>query len=282
MVKKIIQAKWTNIVLFEQNEEDFISLTDIARYINSEDPRFVIQNWMRTKFTIEFLWNWEKLNNPDFKRVEFDTFKNEAGSNAFVMTPKKWIENTNAIWIVSKSWRYGWTYAHKDIALEFASWISPEFKLYIIKEFQRLKQEEQEKQRLGWDVKRAIASMNYKIQTDAIQEHLIPTLSEFKQKYAYADEADLINIVVYGQTAKEWRHNNPELAQKWNIRDYSNVIDLVIIANLENINAELIKKWLSKEERFTQLSEIAQSQKKSLRQAYDNNNKLDQLPYDSI
>ena len=273
MKKKVIQVKWTDISLFHQNEQDYISLTDIAKY-KWEKTDIIIQNWMRGRDVIEFLWLWEQLNNDNFKPIEFEGFKNEAGSNAFVMTPKKWIENTNAIWIISKSGRYWWTYAHKDIALEFASWMSPEFKLYIIKEFQRLKKEEQEKQRLGWDVKRTIASMNYKVQTDAIQEHIIPSVEEFRANYVYADEADLINLVVYGKTAKEWRDENPELARKWNMRDYSNVVDLVIIANLESLNAEYIKQWYSKEERFEMLSNIASYQKESLLKKYSNMDSL--------
>ncbi len=190
------------------------------------------------------------------------------------MTPKKWIESTNAIGIFSKSWKYWWTYAHEDIALEFASWISPEFKFYVIKEFKRLKKEEQERLELWWDTKRTIASMNYKIQTDAIQDHLIPTLPEFKKKYIYADEADLINLIIFWKTAKEWRDINPELAKKWNMRDYANIIQLVIIANLESFNADYIKDWLSKEERFDKLSKIAITQKNTLIKQYWKDNKL--------
>ncbi|MDD2516475.1 MAG: KilA-N domain-containing protein [Candidatus Gracilibacteria bacterium] len=271
-MKKTILVQGKEMVLFEQKkEEDYISLTDIAKYKNAEFPADVVKNWLRTRSTIEFIGIWEKINNAHFKLVEFDQFKNNAGSNSFVLSPQKWIEKTNAIGIISKSGRYGGTFAHKDIALEFASWISQEFKLYIIKEFQRLKQKEKQKKLEGWETKRLIASMNYKIQTDAIQEYLIPTLSEFKQKFAYADEADLINIVIFGKTAKMWEDENPELAKKGNMRDYANVIDLVVLANLENFNADFIKQGVTKEERFERLSQIAKTQKQSL--LYINNGK---------
>jgi len=264
MTKQILKVNWNEIVLFQQNEKDFISLTDIAKRKNSEFPADVIKNWLRNKFTLEFIWTWEKINNIDFKLVEFDQFKSEAWSNAFVMTPKKWIESTNAIWIISKSWKYGWTFAHKDIALEFASWISPEFKLYIIKEFQRLKEEEKRRELSGWDIKRSIASVNYKIQTDSIKLNLIPTISEFEQKYAYANEADLINLIIFWKTAKMWEEENPELAKNWNMRDYADVIELIILSNLESFNADYLEQWLTRKERFEKLSKIAQTQKQSL------------------
>lgn len=263
-MKKIIKVNWNEIVLFEQKEEDYISLTDIAKKKNEEFPADVIKNWLKTKNTIEFLWLWERINNENFKLVEFDQFKNEAWSNAFVLSPQKWIETTNAIWIISKSWRYGWTYAHKDIAFEFASWISAEFKYYLIKEFQRLKDEENERKLLWWDIKRNLAKINYRLQTDAIQLHLIPTLSEFKQRFAYSEEADLLNIIVFWKTAKEWELENPELAKTENMRDSASIIDISIISNLESFNSEFIKQWLSKEERFERLSEIAKSQRISM------------------
>ncbi|MDD4151314.1 MAG: KilA-N domain-containing protein [Candidatus Gracilibacteria bacterium] len=263
-MKKIIQVNGKGITLFEQKQEDFISLTDIAKYKNIDFPADVVKNWLRTRNTIEYLGIWEKINNPNFKLVDFDQFRENAGSNSFVMTPTKWIENTKAIGIISKPGKTGGTFAHKDIAFKFASWISPEFELYVIKEFQRLKQEEEQRKIEGWDIKRTIASINYKIQTDAIQKHLIPTLSEFKQKFAYANEADLLNLVIWGKTAKIWENENPELAKNGNMRDYTNVIDLVILANLENFNAEFIKKGLSKEERFEKLLEIAKTQKQAL------------------
>lgn len=258
---KLINVLGTKIVLQEQNDFDFISLTDIAKY-KSDKPDLVIQNWIRTHNTIDYLWKWEVLHNPNFNPFIFEGFKSEAWENAFIMTPKKWIENTKAIWIISKPWRYGWTFAHKDIAFKFASWISVEFELYIIKEFQRLKEEELERKNLGWDVKREIAKINYKIQTDAIKDILIPTLWELKKKFIYADEADLLNILVFWKTAKMWRDENKD--EKWNIRDFANVYELVILSNLENFNAELIRKWLSQEERYEILYEIVQNQRKSL------------------
>lgn len=273
-MKKIIKVNWNEIVLFEQKEEDYISLTDIAKKKNEEFPADVIKNWLKTKNTIEFLWLWERINNENFKLVEFDQFKNEAWSNAFVLSPQKWIETTNAIWIISKSWRYGWTYAHKDIAFEFASWISAEFKYYLIKEFQRLKDEENERKLLWWDIKRNLAKINYRLQTDAIQLHLIPTLSEFKQRFAYSEEADLLNIIVFWKTAKEWELENPELAKTENMRDSASIIDISIISNLESFNSEFIKQWLSKEERFERLSEIAKSQRISMLKVNLENKKL--------
>ena len=210
-------------------KEDYISLTDIAKHKNPDDPRFIIQNWMRTRFTIEFLGIWEHLNNPDFNRVEFEAVKNEAGSNAFVMTPTKWNKLTNAIGIVSKSGRYGGTYAHKDIAFEFASWISAEFKLYLIKEFQRL--QEDEIKQLGWDIRRNLTKINYRIHTDAIKENLIPPeLSKQQVNLVYASEADILNMALFGKTAKQWRDENQ--GEKGNIRDYANVSQLVCLANL--------------------------------------------------
>lgn len=274
-MKKVIKVNWNEIILFEQKEEDYISITDIAKKKNEEFPADVIKNWLKTKNTIEFLWLWERINNENFKLVEFDQFKNEAWSNSFVLSPQKWIETTNAIWIISKSWRYGWTYAHKDIAFEFASWISAEFKYYLIKEFQRLKDEENERRLLWWDIKRNLAKINYRVQTDAIKDYLIPTLPEFKKKYnQYASEADLLNLIVFWKTAKEWGKENPELAKNWNIRDYAWVIDLSILSNLESFNSEYIKQWLTKEERFERLSQITKSQRISMLKVSINNKKL--------
>ncbi len=243
------------------HKEDYISLTDIAKHKNPDDPRFIIQNWMRTRFTIEFLGIWEHLNNPDFNRVEFEAVKNEAGSNAFVMTPTKWHHLTNAIGIVSKSGRYGGTYAHKDIAFEFASWISAEFKLYLIKEFQRLKNEELKQ--LGWDIRRNLTKINYRIHTDAIKEHLIPPeLTKQQINLVYASEADLLNMALFGKTAKQWREQNPK--EKGNIRDFANVSQLVCLANLENLNAHFIQEGRTQAERLQKLNQIAISQMKLL------------------
>jgi hypothetical protein len=242
-------------------KEDFISLTDIAKYKNADDPRFIVQNWMRNRSTVEFLGVWEVINNPDFNRVEFDTVKNEAGSNAFVMTPSKWIGLTGAIGIISKAGRYGGTYAHKDIAFEFASWISVEFKLYLIKEFQRLKESEQKQ--LGWDIKRNLARINYRIHTDAIQQNLIPPeLTPQQVNHVYATEADVLNMALFGMTAKQWRQNHPD--QKGNIRDYANVSQLVCLSNLENLNALFINDGLSQKERLIKLNAIAIGQMKLL------------------
>ena len=218
---------------------------------------------MRNRSTIEFLGLWEKLNNPNFKLVEFDGFRNEAGSNYFVLSPKKWINSTNAAGILSKSGRYGGTYAHQDIAFEFASWISAEFKLYILKEFQRLKREEVEQQKLEWNVSRTLAKVNYLIHTDAIKENLIPAnISKTKDTYIYADEADLLNIALFGKTAKDWREKNPDL--KGNIRDYATLEQLVVLSNMESYNSELIKQQISADERLIKLNKIAIEQMKIL------------------
>ena len=262
MKKKLI-VKNINISFFSQKKEDYISLTDIAKYKNSDDPRFAIQNWMRTHATVEFIGLWEIINNPHFNRLEFDTVKNKAGSNAFVLTPKKWIETTNAIGITSKAGRYGGTYAHKDIAFEFATWISAEFKLYLIKDFQRLKQEENERKQLGWDVKRTLTKTNYKIHTDAIKEYLIPKqISTNQANIVYANEADVLNVALFGKTAKQWRSENK--GKKGNIRDYADVRQLVCLANLESLNAEFIRQELPQSQRLKKLNEIAVYQMKSL------------------
>jgi len=220
MAKRKVNVKGTEIVVFSKEKEDYISLTDIAKYKDFERTNYIIQNWMRNRSTIEFIGLWELLHNPDFKGIEFDAFKNEAGSNSFTLTPKRWITSTNAIGIISKSGRYGGTYAHQDIAFEFASWISAEFKLYLLKEFQRLKQAEIDQKKLEWNVSRTLAKVNYLIHTDAIKENLIPeNISASKRKFVYADEADLLNIALFGKTAKEWREKYPDL--KGNIRDYA-------------------------------------------------------------
>lgn len=243
------------------DQDDYISLTDIARYKNADDPRFVIQNWMRSRSSIEFLGIWELLNNPDFNRVEFDTVKNQSGSNAFVMTPTKWTDLTGAIGINSKAGRYGGTYAHKDIAFEFASWVSVEFKLYLIKEFQRLK--ETEYQQLGWDIRRNLTKINYRIHTDAIKSNLIPQeLTPQQSNLIYASEADVLNMALFGKTAKQWRDANP--GSKGNIRDEANASQLVCLANLETLNAHFIHQGLVQSERLTLLNRTAIQQMKLL------------------
>ncbi len=265
-MKKIkkIEVKGLVIITFEKNTFDFISLTDIAKYKDSERTNYVIQNWMRTRSTVEFLGLWEKLHNLNFNSIEFDAFRNESGSNSFSLTPQRWIEKTNAIGLVSKAGRYGGgTYAHKDIAFEFASWISQEFKLYLIKEFQRLKQDENERLALGWDVKRTLTKINYRIHTDAIKEHLIPNrISKEQANIIFASEADLLNTALFGMTAKQWRERNPK--KEGNIRDYADVFQLVCLANLETLNAEFIRQKLPSPERILKLNEIAIIQIRSL------------------
>lgn len=245
------------------NKDDYFSLTDIARYKNPEDPADVVKNWLRRKDTIEFIGLWEKLNNPNFKVVEFDQFKNEAGHNYFTLSPKKWIDGVNAIGIISKAGKYNsGTYAHKDIALHFASWISPEINLYIIKEFQRLKADEQKQ--LGWSVKRELAKINYRIHTDAIKDNIIIPLEISKEQasFVYANEADVLNVALFGMTAREWRDKNPD--KKGNIRDYAEVSQLVCLSNLENLNAYLIDRGLSQRERLIELNKTAIRQMKVL------------------
>jgi KilA-N domain len=234
--------------------EDYICITDIARYQEPERTDHVIQNWMRSRNSIEFLGIWEKLNNPDFKPLEFEGFRKKAGLNSFVLTPTQWISATNAIGIISKRGRYGGTFAHKDIAFEFASWISVEFKLYLIKEFQRLKETEQAQ--LGWDIKRNLAKINYRIHTNAIKENLIPPKLSGKQiSFVYASEADVLNMALFGKTAQQWRNENP--GDKGNIRDQANATQLVCLVNLENLNALFIKERIPQPERLLKLNKIA-------------------------
>jgi len=256
-----IKVQGRQIAVIFKDREDYISLTDIAKYRSIETPADIVKNWMRTRSTIEFLGLWERLNNPAFKLVEFDQFKNEAGANYFVLSPQRWIETTKAIGLISKSGRYGGTYAHKDIAFEFASWISPQFKLYLIKEFQRLKEEE--RKQLGWDIKRNLAKINYRIHTDAIKTKLIPKeLTKQQINHVYASEADVLNVALFGMTAKEWRDGNNE--KKGNIRDYADVSQLVCLSNLENLNALFINEGLSQSERLVKLNKIAIQQMRLL------------------
>jgi len=243
------------------NQEDYICITDISRYKNSERTDDLIRNWLRNRNTIEFLGIWEQLNNPDFKPVEFDGFKKQAGLNSFTLTPKQWIEKTGAVGIYSKAGRYGGTFAHKDIAFEFASWISVEFKLYLIKEFQRLKETEQKQ--LGWDIKRNLTKINYRIHTDAIKQNLIPPeLTPQQITHVYACEADVLNVALFGLTAKQWRENNR--SRKGNIRDVANVSQLVCLSNLENLNALFINENLPQKDRLIKLNAIAIGQMKLL------------------
>jgi hypothetical protein len=258
-----IDVKGTEITVLRNEAEDFISLTDIARHKDSEHTDTIIQNWMRNRNTIELLGFWESIYNPNFKPLEFEGFRKQAGLNSFVMTPKRWIESTNAIGIISKSGRYGGTFAHKDIAFEFASWVSIEFKLYVIKEFQRLKADENDRLKLEWNLQRTLAKVNYHIHTDAIKENLIPKeLSKTQISLVYANEADLLNMALFGFTAKQWRDANPD--KDGNVRDYATIEQLVVLSNLESINAVLINQGLSQPERIKQLNQIAITQMKSL------------------
>ena len=265
IVREIIHAKGIDIGIYTKNfENEYISLTDIAKYRNDNDPRFVIQNWMRNRNTVEFLAVWEELHNPDFNRVQFEAVRSEAGLNRFVMTPTKWIEQTNAIGIVSKAGRYGGgTYAHSDIAMAFATWISPEFQLYIMKDYRRLKQDENSRFSLDWNLNRALSKVNYRIHTDAVKENLIPPeLTPEQIAYTYASEADLLNVALFGQTAKQWKNNNP--GKKGNVRDDANLNQLLVLANMESYNAIMIKQGKTQVERMNLLHELAVQQMTSL------------------
>jgi hypothetical protein len=256
-----IEIKGKEIGVTSNGKADFICLTDIAKYKNPEATGLVIAHWLSTRYTIEFMGLWEKMHNPDFNVTEFRNIRNESGSNSFILSSKNWINSTNAIGIVSKAGRYGGTYAHKDIAFEFATWISAEFKLFLITEFQRLKDEEQKQ--LGWDIRRNLARINYRIHTDAIKENLIPPeLTPQQVNLVYATEADVLNMALFGMTAKQWRDSNP--GEKGNIRDYANGAQLVCLANMENLNAVFINDGLPQPERLTRLNKIAISQMKLL------------------
>lgn len=262
-------------VYTEDFKNDYISLTDIARYKNTDDPRFVIQNWMRNRNTLEFIGLWEVLNNTNFNRVRFDTFRNEAGLNRFSMTPSKWIESTNAIGIVSKAGRYGGTYAHYDIAMEFASWLSPEFKLYIVQDYKRLKSDENSKLSVSWNIHREISKINYKIHTDAIKEYLLKDLTNEQLSFKYASEADMLNVALFNKTAKEWREENQDL--KGNMRDYASLNELLVLANMESYNAVLIGKGIEQKERMVELRNLARTQLISLKKLDDSGiNKLEE------
>jgi len=259
---KII-VKGSEISILHIETEDYISLTDIAKHKDAFNTDDIIKNWLRNRNTIELLGFWEQLHNPYFKPVEFDGFRKQAGLNSFTMTPKKWIESTNALGIISKSGRYGGTFAHKDIAFEFASWISIEFKLYFIKEFQRLKNEENDRLQLKWNLQRTISKINYKIHTDAIKETLIPKeVTKFQTSMIYPSEADLLNVALFGITAKQWRDANHD--EKGNLRDKATLEQLIVLSNLESINGLLVSQGLSQHERLVQLNNVAIVQMKSL------------------
>lgn len=247
------------------NEVDYISLTDLARYANPEEPKIPIQTWMRNKDVIAYLGLWESINNKDFKGHEFTTFEKEAGKNSFYMSPQKWIKETNAIGLISKSGNNGGTFAHSDIALEFASWLSPEFKLYVIQEFERLKKNEAYQYKIEWNATRLLSKVNYVVHTDAIKNYIVPTLTDKQKRYVYASEAEVLNVALFGITSKEWRKDNPELAKKGNLRDYTDLLHLVILNNLENTNAEMISNNIEQRERLIRLNESARRQMNALK-----------------
>ncbi|MBQ9012283.1 MAG: KilA-N domain-containing protein [Bacilli bacterium] len=266
IIKTEIDVKGSKISITRINDIDYISLTDLARYADNEEPRLPIRDWMRNKEVISYLGLWESINNINFKGGEFDTFKNEAGSNKFKMSPQKWIRETNAIGIISKSGRYdGGTFAHPDIAFEFASWLSPEFKLYLIQEFQRLKKDESYQEKIEWHANRILSKINYVVHTDAIKKYIIPTLTEKQIKYVYAEEADVLNVALFGMTAKEWKSKNPKLAKNGNIRDYTDLLHLIILNNLENINAELISSNIQQSDRLIRLNQSDKNQMEALK-----------------
>lgn len=271
IAKTKIKVKDNLVGIMRIGDIDYISLTDLARYKNPIEPKDVVKNWLRAKTNIEYLALWEQMHNPNVKGVEIDTFKNEAGTHYFTMSPQRWIKETNAIGIVSKSGNNGGTYAHPDIAFEFASWISPEFNLYLITEFERLKQNEGYQNKIEWSVRRELAKTNYRIHTDSIKENIVPSLTEKQKQYVYANEADILNVALFGKTAKEWKEENPEL--NGNMRDYANILQLVILSNLENINSELIKQGMSQKQRLERLNEIAKRQGEILQ----NNNGIKQI-----
>lgn len=259
LIKTEIIVKDTSIRVMRVGNVDYISLTDLAKFKDEERFDYIIQNWIRSKHTLEYVGTWELLYNQNFNSTEFDGFKNEAGTHSFVMTPKRWISSTNAIGIISKQGRYNsGTYAHPDIAFEFASWISAEFKLYLVQEFERLKQNESYQNKIEWSVRRELAKTNYRIHTDSIKENIIPTLTEKQKLYAYANEADLLNVALFGMTAKEWKDQNPNL--DGNMRDYANILQLVILVNLENLNAEMIEQGIESKIRLERLNTIAKKQ----------------------
>ena len=274
LVKTEIDVIDNKIGIMRIGNVDYISLTDLARYADAEEPRLPIRDWMRNKEVISYLGLWESMNNKNFKGGEFATFKNEAGSNKFKMSPQKWIKETNAIGIVSKSGRYdGGTFAHPDIAFEFASWLSPEFKLYLIKEFERLKSNEMYQQKIEWHANRLLSKLNYVVHTDAVKNYIVPTLTEERKRFVCVEEADVLNVALFGMTAKEWRQENPELAKKGNIRDYTDLLHLVILNNLENTNSEFIKLGMSQSERLISSNNSARNQMKILK----NNKNVEKL-----
>ena len=265
VVKTELNVINNKVSVMRVNNTDYISLTDLARYANPEEPKIPIQTWMRNKDVVAYLGLWESIHNENFKGPEFTTFEQEAGKNSFYMSPQKWIKETNAMGIISKSGNNGGTFAHSDIALEFASWLSPEFKLYVIQEFERLKKDEAYRYKVEWQASRLLSKVNYAVHTDAIKSYIVPTLTEYQKKFVYANEADVLNVALFGMTAKEWRENHPDMATKGNIRDYADLLHLVILNNLENTNAEMISHNISQRERLVNLNESARRQMRVLK-----------------
>ena len=270
LVTTEIIVKENKVGILRIGNVNYISLTDLARYQNSSDPSFTVKNWLRRINTIDYIGLWEEIHNQDFNLVEFDQIKTEYGRNSFAMSPTQWIKRTNAIGIISKGGRYSiGTFAHPDIAFEFASWLSPEFKLYLITEFERLKANEAYQEKIDWQANRILSKLNYVVHTDAIKAYIVPTLTDAQKKHVYAKEADVLNVALFGMTAKEWRDANPELVKDGNIRDYTDLLHLVILNNLENTNAELIEAKVPQSERLVRLNNSARRQMKVLK---DNKN----------
>ena len=268
LIKTELIVKNNKVNVIRINGNNYISLTDLARYVNPEEPKIPIQTWMRNKNVVSFLGLWEQMHNSNFKGIEFETFENEAGKNSFYLSPQKWINTTNAIGIISKSGNNGGTFAHVDIAFEFASWLSPEFKLYLIQEFERLKKNEAFQNKIDWQANRMLAKVNYLIHTDSIKRNIIPILTEKQKNFVYAEEADVLNVALFGMNAKEWRDQNPELAKEGNIRDYTDLMHLIILSNLD-----LIENNISQKDRLIILNETAKKQVELLQ----NNNSIKEL-----
>ena len=266
LITSEILVKENKIGILRVGNANYISLTDLAKYQNSSDPSFTVKNWLRRINTIDYIGLWEELHNLDFNLVEFDQIKTEYGKNSFAMSPTQWIKRTNAIGMVSKGGRYSiGTFAHPDIAFEFASWLSPEFKLYLITEFERLKTNEAYQKKIDWQANRILSKLNYVVHTDAVKTYIVPTLTEEQKKFVYAEEADVLNVALFGMTAKEWRESNPELAKNGNIRNYTDLLHLVILNNLQNTNAELIEEKVPQSERLVRLNNSARRQMKVLK-----------------
>ena len=266
LITSEILVKENKIGILRVGNANYISLTDLAKYQNSSDPSFTVKNWLRRINTIDYIGLWEELHNLDINLVEFDQIKTEYGKNSFAMSPTQWIKRTNAIGMVSKGGRYSiGTFAHPDIAFEFASWLSPEFKLYLITEFERLKTNEAYQKKIDWQANRILSKLNYVVHTDAVKTYIVPTLTEEQKKFVYAEEADVLNVALFGMTAKEWRESNPELAKNGNIRNYTDLLHLVILNNLQNTNAELIEEKVPQSERLVRLNNSARRQMKVLK-----------------